>query len=131
YAVDGRLREYLVDDVGSSLGKTGNYWSGSRGNADDFATSKFITKVNPETVDFEMRSGLAPVTFFEFRCCGGSVRPVVEHIPRTDARRIGQRLAQLSSGQIADCFRAAGYSVEEVDKFTQAIEERISELARL
>jgi hypothetical protein len=51
-----------------------------------------------------------------------------KNIPRSDARWIGQLLAQLSPDQIRDAFRAAGYTPEETEGFTEAVLARISEL---
>jgi len=130
YAEDGQ-RRYVVSDLGSSLGRTGDYVSGSRGQAGDYADAKFIDKTTPDTVNFTMRSEPIPVTAFEFRCCGGSVHPVVEHIPRADARWVGQRLSRLSDEQIRDCFRASGFSPEEVETYLKAVRKRLSELNAL
>ena len=43
----------------------------------------------------------------------------------------GQLLGQLSDEQIRDCFRAAGYSPEEVEGFAKVVKERIADLNRL
>ena len=56
---------------------------------------------------------------------------VVKGIPIDDARQLGQRLAQLSEDQVRDCFRAAGYSPEEVDGFSKVLRDRISALNAL
>jgi hypothetical protein len=53
------------------------------------------------------------------------------HIPRADAKWIGQELAQLSPGQIHDAFRSAGYTPAEVEGFSAVLESRIAELNRL
>ena len=54
-----------------------------------------------------------------------------KHIPRTNARWMGQQLARLSPGQIRDAFRASGYSTEEVERLSQVLERRIDELQKL
>jgi hypothetical protein len=54
-----------------------------------------------------------------------------KRVPREDARWIDRLLAQLSEEQIADAFRAAGYSRPEVDGFTRVVKERIAVLNRL
>jgi hypothetical protein len=40
-------------------------------------------------------------------------------------------LARLSSDQIHDAFRAAGYSPQEVEAFSRIVEHRIAELNEL
>jgi hypothetical protein len=53
------------------------------------------------------------------------------HIPRTDARWMGQQLAKLSPKQIRDAFRAGGYSAQEVEELSTTLERRIAELEKL
>ncbi|MBV8846800.1 MAG: hypothetical protein JO307_28665, partial [Bryobacterales bacterium] len=54
-----------------------------------------------------------------------------KHIPRGDAKWIGGVLARLSPDQIRDAFRAAGYSEDQIEAFTAALESRISEIQDL
>jgi hypothetical protein len=54
-----------------------------------------------------------------------------KHIPRQDAKWVGTLLAQLTDQQIADAFRAGGYSPVEVDQYTAAVKSRIAELESL
>jgi hypothetical protein len=54
-----------------------------------------------------------------------------KNVPRADARWAGQLLARLSPEQIADAFRAAGYSAEEVQKFSEVLQNRIVVLTDL
>ena len=56
---------------------------------------------------------------------------VGKHIPRADAKWLGSLLAQLSPDQIRDAFRAAGYSQEQVEGYTSAVQARIAQLAKL
>jgi hypothetical protein len=56
---------------------------------------------------------------------------ITKGIPRADARWLGQILAPLSLEQIRDCFRAAGYTQEEIDLYTQVVQTRIAELNAL
>ena len=59
------------------------------------------------------------------------MRWVGKHIPREDAKWVGSLLAQLTPQQINDAFRAAGYSPEQIDAYTQAVLSRIQELKQL
>jgi hypothetical protein len=56
---------------------------------------------------------------------------VAKHIPRQDAKWLGQLLSRLSDRQIRDCFRAAGYLPEEVEGYSEKIHERIAALNEL
>lgn len=56
------------------------------------------------------------------------MRWIGKNIPRADAKWIGSLLSQLTSEQIADAFRAAGYSQAEINAYTQAVISRIQEL---
>jgi hypothetical protein len=115
YEVDGE-RRYVVSDVGATLGNTGGVASRSKSNPKDYAKSKFIEKARPDSVDFALH---------------GKDDPVTRNIPRADVKWLAQRLAQLSAEQISDCFRAGGYTPEEVAIYTRAVQKRIAELAAL
>jgi len=126
---------YEISDLGASFGAPGFAWpkSKSRDNLEQYSHSKFITKVTPEYVDFNAPSRPAliyslglPQFFMRLR-----LRWIGDHVPRADAKWMGQLLAQLSPDQIRDAFRAAGYSAQEVDGFAKVIEARIAELNKL
>ena len=61
----------------------------------------------------------------------GKMQKVTKHIPREDAKWLGQILAQLSAEQIRDCFRAAGFSPDEVEMYAQVVMQRIAALKNL
>jgi hypothetical protein len=132
YEADGE-RRYLVSDVGASFGSTGSSVSRSKSKLDDYAKSKFIEKTNADYVDFVMHSKpfiLTAVNVSNYRH-RSRMEEVGKHIPRADAKLLGERLAQLSERQIQDCFRAAGYSQDKIDGYTKAVQQRIAELAAL
>jgi hypothetical protein len=56
---------------------------------------------------------------------------ITKHIPRADARWLGQRLSLLTDDQIRDGFRAAGYGAGDVETLTRTIRARIAALAAL
>jgi hypothetical protein len=56
---------------------------------------------------------------------------VTKHIPRADAKWLGQLLGQLSENQIRDCFRTSGYTDDEVDGYTKEVQRRIAALNAL
>lgn len=132
YEVDEQA-EYAVSDVGSTFGKTGNPIHRSKSVLKDYEDSKFIDKENANFVDFVMHSRpplLAAINIpnYEKRT---EMQSITKHIPRADAKWLGQRLAQLSDEQIRDCFRAGGYTQEEVEGYATVIENRIKALNAL
>lgn len=126
---------YAVSDLGASFGTTGRSWTRatSKGNLHSYIHSKFITKVTPEYVDFKTPS--RPKFIFLVNPREYTSRTHLEwigrHIPRDDARWLGQMFARLSPAQIRDAFRAAGYTPEEVEAFATVLEGRIAELNSL
>ena len=132
YEVD-RKREFLVSDVGASFGKTGNYFTRSKSRLRDYERSKFIQHETPEYVDFVMHTRpflptAVDVPYFKRRA---EWTKITKQIPRRDAKWLGQELAQLSDSQIRDCFRAAGYTPEEIDGYAKTVEKRIQQLNSL
>ena len=132
YAI-GDERRYVICDLGASFGNTGNTFSRSKSSPKDYASSKFIEKSDPEFVDFSMHSRpfvLSAVNApnYEERT---RMEEITKHIPRGDAKWLGQRLSQLSANQIGDCFRAAGYTPAEIEIYTQTVLKRIAELNAL
>jgi hypothetical protein len=126
---------YLVSDIGSTFGAGRLTWplGRARSNLECYRHSTFISDATPDYVDF--RTPAPPALWFlatpwEFvkKC---RLTWIGKHIPRGDARWIGQVLARISPNQIRDAFRAAGYSPREVEGFTAAIEDRIAQLNSL
>jgi hypothetical protein len=132
---DGTERVYMVSDLGASFGTSGLAFplSRSKGNLASYVHSKFIGKVSPEYVDF--RTPSPPALIYVFNLPGFLRRVrldgIAHHIPRSDAQWIGTWLSRLSSAQIQDSFRAAGYSPQEVDAFSKVVQSRITELNQL
>lgn len=132
---DPSRRAYVVSDLGASFGTTGYSWTQamSKGNLKSYSHSKFISKVRPDYVDFNMPTRPAMINFFSIFTFVSRVRMrwVGKHIPRTDAKWMGDVLARLSPEQIRDAFRAGGYSPQEVEGFAKTVERRIAELNKL
>jgi hypothetical protein len=132
YEVDSELR-YVVSDVGATFGKTGGRATRSKSVVRDYAASRFIDKTRPESVDFVLHSRpffLTAVNVLGYRE-RARMEKITKQIPRADAAWLGARLAQLSDEQIRDCFRAGGYSSEEIDDLAKTVERRIAELQAL
>jgi hypothetical protein len=132
YEVDAE-RHFLVSDIGASFGRTGNYFTRSKGVLEDYASSPFIEHTTPDYVDFVMHSRPFFLAVFNFPKYRERTRmeQITKHIPRADARWLGQKLAQLSEAQLRDCFRAASYMPEEVDGFARVLQNRIAALREL
>jgi hypothetical protein len=127
--------EYLISDLGASFGTAGlvRHHAISKGNLYSYMHSKFIRKIAASYVDFNVPSRPAVVVLVnphEFFSRLG-LEWIGRRVPRDDARWMGHLLARLSSDQVRDAFRAAGYSPEEIDAFTSVVEQRIGELTEL
>lgn len=125
--------QYRITDLGATFGRTGNSLNRSKGVLRDYAETPFIEKVTPAYVDFVMHSRPFFPAFFalpnyRFRT---RMESVVKHIPIADARWMGERLGQLSSEQISDCFRAGGFSPTEVEGYSRVVMQRIAALKSL
>ena len=132
YVVDGE-RHYVVSDVGATFGKTGNPLTRSKGVPRDYERSEFVARANPEDVDFVMHSRPFFLTAFavkNYRFRTG-MENVTKHIPRADARWLGERLSLLTGDQIRAGFRAGGYGAGDVEDLTRALRARIAALAGL
>jgi hypothetical protein len=132
---EGDEQVYMVSDLGASFGSWGlePTHGKSKGNLGEYTRHKFIKKIGPEFVDFETPH--RPSLLFLLNPHEYFMRVHMEwighHIPRLDAKWIGQLLAQLSPAQIQDAFRAAGYTPAEIEGFSAAVESRIAELNKL
>jgi len=132
YLVDGQ-RHYVVSDVGATFGKTGNELKRSRDVPDDYEDSKFIAKVTPDSIDLVLHTrpfflGAVDVPNYRERT---KMEEITKHIPRADAKWLGQRLSKLTDDQIRDGFRAAGYGAGDVETLTNTIRKRIAALEAL
>jgi len=133
YEEEGGVRYYEVSDVGATFGRTGNPFTRSKSNMKDYRGTKFIQKTALEQVDFSLHSRpffLAGIDVPNY-ITRTKMQGIVKKIPRTHAHWVGQLLGRLSAEQIRDCFRAAGYSPDEVEGFATVVQGRIAELNQL
>jgi hypothetical protein len=126
---------YAVTDVGTAFGASGNRYTeaGSKNNLKAYRKTKFVTKVTSKYVNFSLPRFPPLLHVFNLPSYIHQVRMrwVGNHIPRADAEWVGGLLAQLSTEQIQDAFRAGGYPPDQAAAFTQVVEQRIAELKRL
>ncbi|MGE5322252.1 MAG: hypothetical protein ACM3SW_05300, partial [Actinomycetota bacterium] len=112
YDMGGVEQCYMVKDLGASFGRAGSDYfgrAGSKGILKDFEHYDLIRDRGPQYVDF---------WYFK-------------HVPRKDAKWIGDLAGQLSDQQIREAFRAGGFSQAEVEGFARKLREKINELRRL
>lgn len=132
YQVRGEHPEqhYYVSDLGASFGPTA--LGHGKNDPEAYAHSKWMGKVTTDTVDFNIPGSPAWPRLFnptETRRLG--FRWIGRGIPVADARWLGQLLAQLSSEQIRDAFRASGYTPQQVELLSAELQRRIGTLAAL
>lgn len=132
---DHGKEEYLVSDVGTAFGYSGERWTeaASKNNLKQYQHARFIAKATPEYVDFNFprRPPLLHLFVLPSYIQKCRMRWIGNHVPRADAKWIGSLLAQLSTRQIEDAFRAGGYPAEKAAAFAQVVQARIGELNKL
>ncbi len=123
---------YVVSDLGASFGTTGLNWM-LKGDPAAYCNSKWIKTVSGEFVDFNVPSPPAMNYYIDFPEMARrlSLLWLGRHIPRPDARWMGDQLAKLTPAQIRDAFRAGGYSATDVERLSAVVERRIAELQKL
>ncbi len=119
---NGKERAYIVSDLGATFGKFGNnnlpiiFRLGRNiGKPHHYRKSTFIKGVE---------NGLLKLAY------KGKNRGIFKGITVEQARWLADLLTRLSDRQIRDAFRAANYSEADIDIYTQAVKNRISELDR-
>jgi len=129
----GGERRYIVTDLGATFGNTGNSLTRSKSALGEYAASKFIDKVEIDSIDFVLHSRpfiLSAINIPNYQT-RTRMEDITRKIPRADARWLARRLSRLSDRQIGDAFRAGGYTREEIAVYSRAIRKRIMELAAL
>ena len=130
-----KREEFLVTDVGTAFGASGLHFTeaGSKNNLSAYRQSKLVAKVTRTYVDFNFPRFPPIIYIFHLPLYVHEVRMrwVGNRIPIADAKWIGSLLAQLSTAQIQDAFRAGGYPPDQAASFTEAVQSRIAELNKL
>jgi hypothetical protein len=132
---EGPELTYMVSDLGASFATTHlvRGHEKAKGNLESYKSSKFIRKLDGDFVDFDdpHRPALVVLVNPHEFVSRLNLEWIGKHIPRADAKWMGQLLGKLSPSQIRDAFRAAGYTPEEVEGFASVVESRIAELNNL
>jgi hypothetical protein len=131
----GAVAVYEVGDVGATFGTAGYVWRErvAKGNADSYRRSRFIRALGETTVDFAVpaRPPILHVFALPDFIRRVRMRTICRGVPRAHARWMGTLLAQLSSAQLRDAFRAASFAPSEIDVFVAVLRGRISRLTSL
>ncbi len=134
YQIGGR-QIYMVSDLGASFGSAGRTWppEKSKGNIDSYSRSRFIHRLTSEFVSFQSPArprwvlAVNPKEYLRRI----HLEWIGKNVPRSDAKWMGSMLARLSQQQIHDAFRAAGYSANEINEFSDVLMHRITTLSDL
>jgi hypothetical protein len=123
---DRNVHIYYVSDLGGTLGATGSPFrkipgfagapAGSKGDPEDYSGQPFIAGVKNGQVVFNYK---------------GKNPKALEGVSVESARWMGNLLSRLSDKQLADAFRAGGFTSSETDLFVRATRKRINELKNL
>lgn len=107
-------RQYVVRDLGASLGKTSWFFPGVRDDVEAFEREPFIHSVEGNRVRFHYK--------------GAWLEPQLNTIVSPDdVVWICQLLAQLTPQQWMDAFRAGGYSEPEARRFITRLRGKIDQ----
>ena len=123
---DRDARIYYIADLGGTLGSTGSFFTklpffgnapaGSKGEPDAFAGQAFIEGVHNGQVVFHYK---------------GKDPKALEGVTVENARWMGELLGRLSDKQLADAYRAAGFTDAEIMIYVKATRVRIDQLRNL
>lgn len=115
---DNELR-YFVSDLGGSFGKVSHiprlvYFKPDRNNPKAYSSTRLVNKTKDDRVDLHFKL---------------KRKNLFKDITVDQAQWISGWLSQLSDRQIADAFRSANYSPDEVRMMTRGVRTRINQLA--
>jgi hypothetical protein len=123
---DRDARIYYIADLGGTLGSTGSFFTklpffgnapaGTKGVPDDFAGQPFIEGTRNGQVVFHYK---------------GKDPKALEGVTVENARWMGNLLGRLSDKQLADAYRAGGFTDAEVIAYVKATRSRIDQLRNL
>ncbi|HVF50159.1 MAG TPA: hypothetical protein VNA19_08735 [Pyrinomonadaceae bacterium] len=118
----GTELRYAISDLGATLGDTGKWpllwrFARSRNDPKGFSSDKLIDEIKEDgRVDFEF---------------SGKKRGLFNDVTVEQARWAGALLSRLSDRQLADAFRAANYSRQDVRTMVSVVRSRINQLVAL
>ncbi|MFL6273746.1 MAG: hypothetical protein ACJ74G_00940 [Blastocatellia bacterium] len=123
---DRDAKIYYIADLGGTLGSTGSFFTklpffgsapaGSKGEPDAYAGQMFIDGVQNGQVVFHYK---------------GKDPKALEGVTVENARWMGELLGRLSDKQLADAYRAGGFTDAEIITYVKATRARIDRLRNL
>ncbi|HJQ54490.1 MAG TPA: hypothetical protein VJ825_11680 [Gemmatimonadaceae bacterium] len=110
----GPKHQYMVKDLGASLGRTAWPVGGSKADPDAFDDEPFIERVEGNRVHFAFQ--------------GSWLEPqLLRSITPEDVRWTARLLSQLTPQQWHDAFRGAGFDDVEAGRYIRRLQQKISE----
>jgi hypothetical protein len=107
-----RQRQYVVQDLGASLGGTRWFFPGTKGDVEDYEREPLVSRVRNGLVQFHYR--------------GAWREPALDDDIRvSDVRWICGLLNRLTDQQLADAFRAGGYDARHASRFIRVLRSRV------
>jgi hypothetical protein len=122
YARERGELHYVVSDLGATFGRVKSGAPGiwrirrNRNDPEDYREDPFVEDVKRGNV----------LLFYK-----GKRQDLFDDIRVEEARWVGGLLSKLSDGQLADAFRAANYTPDQIRLLTGAVRTRINELVNL
>ncbi|HMG71223.1 MAG TPA: hypothetical protein VK544_08930 [Gemmatimonadaceae bacterium] len=114
----GPKEQYVVKDLGASLGRTAWPVGGTKGDPAGFEEEPFILSVEGNRVHFAYK--------------GGWLEPqLLRSVTPADVRWTSQLMARITPKQWSDAFRAASFSEAEGARFTARLKQKIAEGLKL
>ena len=110
----GPREQYIVKDLGASLGRTAWPVGGSKANPADFEEEPFIERVEGNRVHFAFQ--------------GAWLEPqLLRSITPADVRWTAELMSRLTPKQWSDAFRGAGFGEEEANRYIRRLLQKIAE----
>jgi hypothetical protein len=132
-----REAHHYVTDLGATLGRAGGLGGKrTKNDLEDFLSTRFVMGVEDGAVEFDYDTRPTKLGHFSILYppyYRGEVKKekAMRGIPVAHARWIGSLLSQLTDDQLRDAFRAADYYEDTMNRYVQALRERINQLTRL
>lgn len=129
--------QYLVSDLGATLGRTGGLGgTRTKNNLKDFLSTRFVMGVEDGAVEFDYdtrptKLGMLTIVYPPYYLGQVKKEKSMRGIPVEHARWIGSLLSQLTDDQLRDSFRAANYNPATIEGYVRSLRERINQLTEL
>jgi hypothetical protein len=110
----GPRQQYMVKDLGASLGRSAWPVGGTKADPAGFEDEPFIERVEGNRVHFGYN--------------GAWLEPqLVRSITPADVRWTSELMARITARQWNDAFRAAGFAPSEANRYIRRLQQKIAE----